>query len=143
MELTGEYRVMDKLGLALVVGGGKITTETTTFFPEETYTVFEAGAQARYYVLGDFDHGMQLGAEALYLYVDRDEEDVYTASGDGLAIGPFIGYKIATNIGFTFDTQLGVQYVTAKADATDGSSTATEEDTDIIPLLNLNVGWSF
>ncbi len=143
VELTGEYAIMNDLSAALILGGGKITSEASGLVAEETYTAYEVGAQGRYYLLGDFEHGMQVGAEALYLYLDRDGESSITVSGAGLALGPFIGYKIATHIGFTFDAQLGFQYMVARAEATDGTNTAKGEDSDILPLLNLNVGWSF
>ena len=51
-------------------------------------------------------------------------------------MGSFLGYKIATDVGFTFDGQLGVEHVSAQAD--NGQSNKTW-----IPLLNLNIGWSF
>jgi len=143
VELTGEYAIMKDLSAALILGGGKITSEASGLVAKETYTAYEVGAQGRYYLLGDFEHGMQVGAEALYLYLDRDGESSITVSGAGLALGPFIGYKIATHIGFTFDAQLGFQYMVARAEATDGTNTEKGENSDIIPLLNLNVGWSF
>ena len=41
--------------------------------------------------------------------------------------------------GFTFDAQLGFEHVSARA----SSGTSTAGDKTFIPLLNLNVGWSF
>lgn len=137
IELTGEYRITPKMGAAAILGAGSVTAENS-----EKVTVIEVGGQFAYYALGTFIHGLQVGAEAIYLYANADQANI-DVSGNGLAIGPFLGYKIATNIGFTFVAQGGVQYVTAKASATDGTNTASESDKDIIPLLNLNVGWSF
>ncbi len=42
VELTAEYRVLDKLGVDLIGEGGKVTQESE-FLPDETFTVFEAG----------------------------------------------------------------------------------------------------
>ncbi len=138
VEITGEYRLTDKIGAALILGGGSISSGDTKF------TAFEGGAQFRYYALGTFIHGMQVGAEVLYLYLSKNDDDTaIEASGDGLAIGPFLGYKIATNLGFTFEAQGGVQYVFAAAKAESGSTSATAEESDIIPLVNINLGWSF
>jgi len=131
VELTGEARVHDKLGLALVAGAGKYTDKDLGI----SAAVFEAGAQVRAYVVGDFRHGMQLGAEVLYLHLDAKE---ITTTGEGLAVGPFIGYKVMIDAGFTFDTQLGFEHVSARA-----SNGNTATDNDWIPLLNLNIGWSF
>ena len=57
-------------------------------------------AQVRVYVIGDFRHGMQLGGEVLYLHLNDDRIAI---SGEGLAVGPFLGYKIMIDAGFTFD----------------------------------------
>ena len=136
VELTGEYRALDKLGVALIAGAGKYTSDSGNI----SAGVFEVGGQLRYYVVGDFRHGVQLGAEVLYLHLTDDQ---VTATGEGVAMGPFAGYKIITSIGFTFEGQLGVEYVAARAEARNGAVTASDTNAAWIPLLNLNVGWSF
>ena len=133
VELTAEARAHDKIGVALIGGGGKYTDPNVSGI---SASVYEVGGQVRAYVLGDFRHGMQLGGELLYLHLDDKR---LSATGEGLAIGPFVGYKIMTDIGFTFDAQVGFEYITARAQA----SGSTNNDKSIIPLLNLNVGWSF
>src|SRR5687768_4310361 len=55
VELTGEFRLLDKLGVAAVAGAGN----SSGIF------VGEAGAQIRYYLIGTFIHGMQVGGEIL------------------------------------------------------------------------------
>jgi hypothetical protein len=141
-EFTVEGRIVDSIGLAGILGLGSVTGEYddgTT----ETFFAYELGGQFRYYLLGDFDHGMQIGLEALFVGVDTEIESVQ-AIGNGLAVGPFIGYKIAIDAGFTFDAQLGIQYLAIKAEASDASGTsATASEKRVIPLLNLNLGWSF
>ena len=145
VEVTAEYRMADRIGLAGIFGAGKVGTEQATpaGTVEHRFTAVEAGTQFRYYPIGNFVHGMQVGAELLYLYVGRGDSGTSSAFGEGLAVGPFAGYKIATNVGFTFDAQLGFEYVAAHAEAsTPGGSTSAKAKT-IIPLVNLNVGWSF
>jgi hypothetical protein len=90
-------------------------------------------------VLGDFRHGMQLGAELLYLHLSDANLSV---SGEGLAVGPFVGYKYTADVGFTFDTQLGVEHIGARAQGNAGSTAPASDSTNIL-LLNINVGWSF
>ena len=137
-ELMGEYRILDKISVAGIVGMGAVEAAGDRFL------VFVGGAQFRYYPVGSFIHGMQLGAEFYYTYVETGDVAI-SGSGDGLAVGPFVGYKIATNVGFTFDAQLGAQYLTLRAKATDLASgtSATAKDDKFIVLLNLNIGWSF
>jgi hypothetical protein len=122
-ELTGELRVHDKFGVAFVAGAGHISDNTSNV--KLTASVFEVGALVRGYIVGDFRHGMQLGAEVLYLHLSTTE---FRARGAGVAVGPFLGYKYVAPIGFTVDVQLGVEYVGARATATDGSRTASDSD---------------
>ncbi|MCH2109516.1 MAG: hypothetical protein MK135_09305 [Polyangiaceae bacterium] len=121
-ELTGEVKLPVNLSVAAIAAYGRFTG----------LSIWEVGAQGRYYLLGDFDHGMSLGVEALYMSVGGWEDSFFgsEASG-GVFVGPFIGYKIATDLGFTFDSALGIQYVTGTGQAM------------AFPLINANIGWSF
>ena len=62
-----------------------------------------------------------------------------SATAGGLAVGPFLGYKIIAGPGFTFDVQAGVEYMAVAASSSSGSTGSVKT---VIPLLNLNVGWS-
>lgn len=132
---------MDRLGLAAVLGGGKVTSDSLGA-PKVTANVWEAGVQGRYYVVGDFRHGMQLGGEALYIHASADREGT-SAFVNGFSLGGFVGYKVMADVGFTFDTQLGYQLIGLGAKASDGTTTASESQKEGSLLLNLNVGWSF
>ncbi len=143
VEFTAEYRVANKIGVSVTLGAGQ--REVSGVGTNVTGTELEGGLQGRYYVIGDFDHGMELGAELLEEYVKFDDipPNVAVAAG-GLTLGAFIGYKIATNVGFTFEAQLGARYLVvepaAQGDTTLGSPSLDEK---WLPLLHLNVGWSF
>ncbi len=145
VELTVEPRLTNKISVAAIVGYGSIKQDV--LFESFRFKVYELGGQFRYYVLGDYRHGMQLGAELLYIKVSTDGNSTGTIKvsgiGEGLAAGPFVGYKIATRVGFTFDAQLGAEFAVVRAHASDSSSSASNSDSKVFPLLNLNVGWSF
>lgn len=147
-EFTAEFKAHENWGFALIGGGGTTTAESDVI-GDQTFNVWEAGGQLRYYVLGDFDHGMQIGGEILYVNISSDEIETSAGSfkglGQGLGVGPFIGYKLATKVGFTFDAQLGIQHAFARAEANHTASDTSGESQDSAwgPLLNLNVGWSF
>jgi hypothetical protein len=132
VEVMGELRAHPKLGVAAIVGGGRV----------DDVSAYELGGQINYYLLGGFDHGMQLGVETMYLHADKTESGI-AAAANALAVGPYVGYKVAMEVGFTFNAQLGVQAAVLKAEATSGTSMAMAEDKEVFPLLNLNVGWSF
>jgi hypothetical protein len=149
VEVTGEYAVDDHFGVAVIAGYGSLplTTTTVAFSGATTSStehvgVWELGGHVNYYVIGNFDHGMQLGAEVLWVGASVDANQSHTSAvASGLAIGPYVGYKIATHVGFTFEANLGAEYMAVRANTTDGTSSA--QDKKLIPLLNLNVGWSF
>ncbi len=126
LEVTGEARLATKVSAAGILGVGK----------SDDVNLYELGAQLRYYMWGDFDGGLQLGAEVVYVGATSDE---VSAVAQGLTLGPFIGYKYVAGFGLTFDAQVGAQYITLRGE----SGSVTEEDSDIIPLVNLNVGWTF
>ncbi len=101
------------------------------------YLAVDLAGQFRYYLIGTFDHGFDLGAQVKTLILT----DGYITWG-GLSITPMVGYKLATTVGFTFDAQLGPEFIL-------GGPTASLVQVNTAPavpiglLLNLNVGWSF
>jgi hypothetical protein len=143
-ELTGEVRVHRNVGVAGIVGYGVVRPEGSS----AKLDIWEVGGQFVGYPVGHFDHGMQLGLEVLYAGVsggDASTNNVkVAATASGLAAGPFVGYKLATHVGFTFNVQGGVEYTFVRADAsTTTGQTASAQQTRLIPLVNANLGWSF
>jgi hypothetical protein len=141
LELTGELRLGTQAGLALIAGGGRVPV-TQSDGTKVTFTVLEGGGQLRYYVTGSFRRGMQVGAEILYVHVNGSLQDI-TGVASGLAMGPFFGWKMTSYAGFTFDVQGGVEVVTMGTRVSDSSGGSSSSNVDYIPLLNLNIGWSF
>lgn len=140
LELTAEVAIAPKLSAALIGGIGSVTATAPGI--EQEFSAWEAGAHVRYYLTGDFDGGLQAGFEILMVGID-DNDPTVDASGDGLAFGPFIGWKWVAGAGFTFDGQLGIERLFATASASDGTASESASDETWVPLLNLNVGWSF
>jgi hypothetical protein len=136
VELTGEVKLSPRLSVAVILGAGRIKAEEELFTPEISARMLQGGIQGRYYLLGDFRHGLQLGGEAMYHHLS-DSSLSLTATGP--SVGAFAGYKFTARSGFTFDGQLGVQRLSARADNGEEQAKLSE----VAPLLNLNVGWSF
>lgn len=143
VEIVGEFKAEERWSVALIGGGGTVSGESGAG-EELSASMWEVGGQARYYALGDFNHGLQLGAEALYIDIDEDDIDVkdelFTGVRQGVAIGPFVGYKLATELGLTVNAQLGVARTGIGAGSEDDER---DEVSHWKPLVNLNVGWSF
>ena len=131
----------EQAGVAVIAGGGYVTVSE----PDEakvTFRVLELGGQLRYYPIGSFRQGLQVGVEMLYVHVNAKVQEVLGVAS-GLAIGPFFGWKGTTSAGFTYDLQGGVAVETMGAKVTGESEPSTTSDVEIIPMVNLNIGWSF
>jgi len=145
-ELTAEARVGDYCGIALLGGFGSATLEFVDDENDEIDVVlWNVGAQVVAYPLEPFE-SLQLGVEVQYAHAsvdgDLDGQRV-SAIGSGLAVGPLVGYKLLVDVGFTFFVQGGVAFIAIQADAEDDSGqTASAEEKRVLPLLNLNLGWS-
>ncbi|HEY5947139.1 MAG TPA: hypothetical protein VIV40_16665 [Kofleriaceae bacterium] len=133
VELQADYNVVPNMGVGVILGGGRVSDDTNMI----TATAYEVGGQYNYYFMHPFS-GLHAGFEGLYLHLGDIEQDS-TVSGAGLSVGPYVGYKLETDIGFTFIAQGGVAVLAVKAE----SSTQMQSDKTVYPLLNLNVGWSF
>ena len=134
-----EVKPTPHLGLAVIGGIGSTKYESS--IGDTKFAVYELGAQIIGYPLRDFS-SLQLGAEVMYLHVSTEQingQNVSAAAG-GVAVGPLVGYKVLTKAGFTFFVQGGFEYVAIKANDDQGNNA---EQSSVIPLLNLNLGWSF
>lgn len=131
-ELSAEFRVHDQIGISGILGMGSVTSGDVSAF------MWDIGAQVRGYAVGDFDHGMQLGLEVLYIGADTEFEGS-AVSANGLGIGPFVGYKVTADFGLAFEIQAGVAWVAVSA----ASETEEADASTILPLVNINLGWAF
>jgi hypothetical protein len=158
-EAEGEFRLGKHAGLAVIFGFGSIgLQQLDTSFPDDRASLWEGGGQIRFYPVGSFDHGMQLGLEFAYLHgsasttgtissglaPSMDYTGTVTATGNAFKVGPFMGYKLTLPVGLTFGAQLGVELLSVNGLAKDstGNSKSTSEKVAIL-LADANVGWSF
>lgn len=145
-EVEGELRVHDHFSVAGIFGIGTLPLELDTSTTKQTVSTLELGAQLAFYPLQEFE-GLLLGAELLWVRLDLKSAKIESATvsgyGEGLGLGPMVGYKLITGSGFTFVGQVGAQYFSTRAQATDTVTTQSSSQSGWIPLINLNVGWSF
>lgn len=145
LELNGELKLANKFGMSLIGAYGRprvVATYSDGTKENYTFSAYELGGQCVFYPIGNFRHGMQLGAEVLYVKVLGNIDNV-SLEGAGLGVGPFIGYKLIFDNGITLNAQLGVERLFLRASASDSSSSANANDKKTTALLNLNVGYSF
>ncbi|MEO1267489.1 MAG: hypothetical protein AAFX99_05280 [Myxococcota bacterium] len=136
-ELTGEVRLNDQLGAAVIGGLGLVDDDDG-----DSFFMWALGGQLRYYVLGNFEHGSFIGAELHYIGSDADNADLLLGRSPGLAVSPFVGYKFVGATGFTFDAQIGPQAQFESNTSTTGDENG-DSGTELGLMLNINVGWSF
>jgi hypothetical protein len=143
LEATGEYALSPDFGIAGIAGFGQITQENS-FGEEVDIPLLEIGGQLDYYAVGSFRHGMQVGAEVLWIKIYPPKDRGVTVAANGLAVGPLLGYKWAARFGLTFMVQTGYEFLFAKAKATDSSGQEIDSSADTgVLLFNANMGWSF
>ena len=128
-EFTWEVLTKKGGGGALIAGIGEY----------KDVSIIEAGCQYNYYLLGDFQNGLQLGAEGMFTYAWTDETYERSSASIGvISVGPYGGYKYATDEGLTFFIQGGKHF------SMGGESIDPKETNLSLGLfINLNIGWSY
>ena len=149
LELQAELRLGRYVGLTAFGGVGRVTVEVQDSYDprdsdDETLTLYEAGATLSFYPLEPFE-GLTLGAELDWVHVSSDDIGDESVEGlaTGLSVGPLLGYKHISAAGFTVVVQGGVARIALHAEASDEAGTEEEDDEQWVPILNLNLGWSF
>lgn len=135
VELTGELRLQPKLGAAMIIGAGTADVALS----DTDASIYEVGGSVRYYAMGSFRQGLQVGGEVLYLGASHPGDGGGQIDGEGLELGAFVGYKYAARFGLTVEAQGGIAAGVVRA----SNASASNEDRAVRPLVNLNVGWSF
>jgi len=148
VQLDLEARVGDEFGVMVFGGAGSAAVDETVplYTGPDKVNVWEAGAQFLYYATGDFEGGMQVGVEALYMHAALEGASALGSGAvgglaPGLSVGPLIGWKIVTRAGFTFDSQIGVGLRATKQ--TTGDANAPKDDRSAVLLSSLAIGWTF
>jgi len=137
--VAAEVRFSDEVSASLFGGYG--TVRVNVGDERTKRSAYQVGAQLHYYVSGAFDlGGVHVGAEAILVHVSDSSAQVSTtAIVPGVTVGPFVGFKLVTRSGFTFDSQVGIGLAVAH---TSGAARA-DEDQQVSLLGNLAAGWTF
>lgn len=130
VEITGELRVTPNISGALIAGIGKILDGKA-----DKHSAQEIGAQGSYYVEPTF-RALHVGVEVTYVH-SSDTTSATTLTGTSFAIGAFVGWKYIHRTGVTLLGQGGL------ALAVVGERSPPETKVTVLPIVNLNAGWSF
>ena len=160
LEAMGEVALGRRFSAALVAGWGPRAIDATNGMTSHWVAATELGAQVRWYPIGDFTGGLQLGAEVLQLWTAGDDESHLLLDRKGLTVAAFTGVKWVWWPAVTLDVQLGVNLLQAGAGwhgpdwfwraggsggaACAGSGGCAASSGNAFPLLlNGNLGWSW
>lgn len=143
-EVTAEFRVLPMVGVAVIGGGGKRTETVNSGFGNATSTsdLIVAGAQASYYLSGNFDDGFHGGLEVLYgrKQLASSTGTVSATPRTSTMVGVLGGYKLSwpltPQVGLTGLVQAGYAWVVQ-------SSTQSTADSKAEPFYNAQLGVSF
>lgn len=140
-ELQVEWLATPSFSAAIIGGAGQVTATSSS--GDVTFSVIEVGAQVRGYFYGSTEGGAFGGAEVLHVVVDSDDFDGdVTGVGVGTEVAAIAGYKWTWDH-FFIDLNGGAGILFAEATATDGEDTSEAKDSQVIPVLNFNLGASF
>src|SRR6266542_226698 len=76
VEVTGEIRLDKIMSVAAIAGFGSVSIDNAQPDLPSHASVYEFGGHYRFYPIGSFEHGMQLGVEVLYLHVSAETASV-------------------------------------------------------------------
>ena len=130
LEITGELRVTPNVSGALIAGIGKILDGKA-----DKHSAQEIGAQGIYYIKPTF-RALHAGVEITYVH-SSDTVSPTTLTGTSFAIGAFVGWKYIHRTGVTLLAQGGLALGFV------GERSPTDTNVTVLPIVNLNAGWSF
>jgi hypothetical protein len=140
-EVDGEYRLHERFSAGALVGLGR-----RIIGPTDKQFGWTLGVQGLAYPVGSFHNGLQVGVEVVYGGLSgRGTAGGVTLKQKASEVGPgaFVGYKLESKVGFTFNVQLGARYMFYRVTVDDGASEATNASGKAEVLGRINAGWSF
>nr|MBA3456901.1 hypothetical protein [Deltaproteobacteria bacterium] len=130
LELTAELRISRRISGALLGGFGKFLDPRA-----HPHRAREIGVQGNYYLEPTF-RAFHFGVEVAYVH-SSDTESATTFTGTSLAAGGFVGWKYIHRTGVTLLAQGGLALGVVEVRSPPGN------EIKILPVINLNAGWSF
>jgi hypothetical protein len=148
-----EQSLSDKSSFTLGAGYGRFNSlwlrivNSAASAAGASYTMSEIAATGAYnYYFKNFNRGWYTGAGVEYsMYtpsVSAGDESASAESFSNMTIGPHIGWKVATEGGFTFSWDYGLGYQVVFGD-TSGSIAPSLNTNRASGMGSLNMGWSF
>lgn len=150
LEVSGEIRVTPHLGVGAILGVAQTRKADSRWmgvwqqscsgnFECSRSTLWAGGLQAFAYPVGDFDKGLRVGGQVMYVGGSSDIDYPLSAAiaqkpiqahkaNQDLTAAFLVGYKWSARPGMTFDANIGPMLGTASG---------------LGARVTLNVGWSF
>ena len=151
-EVGAELKHSDRMASAVLMGAGPGKVDTVDMegnWTNEKQLCLQLAGQFRYYALGSFDRGMYVGAEAVYIWIDRDQDMTIRPQHEGFWAGPTVGYKYTFDFGMLLSAGLTLALPVYKPDGLDEDEIPGEPTESGPPMVgsaligpNLSIGWA-
>lgn len=143
VQVVGEFRSGGRTSYGVLFGVGNVQGATQ----DTSYALIAAGAQFSYYLLGDFNQGLHIGAQALFSSTDTRAKRSQYEHGNTISLSPYAGYKLVLLNGFTLNAQAGVGVTSPLLSS---AAAPPEQELEqlpsqwrLSPRMQVGVGWSF
>jgi hypothetical protein len=157
--LEYEHRVTPRFSTSAFVSAGRFDPLFLRIFLRDTsayqftFDHWSVGGRASWYAVGDFHHGMFVGATTRftrpsYTATNTADDINYNAQLNTVIAGPHVGYKIVLKPGITAQVHFGVAYAyLSEATLTKNDLVRTDDfPTQLPPVAtfgDVSLGWSF
>lgn len=140
VQLQGEFQISNNMSFGVLLGAGNVRGNSA----DSSHSLLLAGAQFNYYLLGDFEEGLQIGAQALYSSTNILAKKTFLyENGRVLSLTPYAGYKLVLASGLTMNAQVGIGASTPVFIPTGPSSDQnTIYKWHVSTRMHLSIGWS-
>lgn len=143
VQVQGEIRSGSRTSYGILLGVGNVQGATQ----DTSYTLIVAGAQFSYYVLGDFNQGLHIGAQVVFSSTDARAKRSQYEQGSTLSLAPYAGYKLILFKGFTLNAQAGIGItappLSSAAIPLGQTPQQPPNQWHVAPRMQVGVGWSF
>ena len=148
LELDYDKSLSDKTSYTAGVTVGRYNNLLLRFVnavSEDNFVINQVGAYGGYnYHFKHFNRGWYASGIARYDHIGATFGEEPAGSYSRVAVGPALGWKVATEGGFTFKWDLGVGYGAYLGyDAGSSSASMGEPKNGVVGLGSLNMGMSF
>lgn len=140
--LTAEHALPgERTSVALVGAIGTFKLPDAATGETSRHSFYEAGVQARWYVLGTFRSGPVVALHGRYTHFGSDQlvDNVISSAAEGVGLAPIVGFKAIARDYFTFEFLGGAEFMLHRPRYEPPSP---EKAGPLVLYFHVNAGWT-